>query len=75
MLRDKAGRAELVKHFGRYPPRNEALGRESTTAEVEYLEGRRKAMEDGAAKGKDQSNYIHLPSQPGADTTVGGSNL
>jgi uncharacterized protein (DUF924 family) len=69
VLHDKAGRAELVRHFGRYPPRNEALGRHSTEAEVEYLEARRKAMENGAAKGKDQSNYIHLPQQPAADTT------
>lgn len=69
VLRDKAGRAELVKRFGRYPPRNEALGRDSTKAEVEYLEARQKAMADGAAKGKDQSNYIHLPQQPAADTT------
>lgn len=57
----KAGRAELVKHFGRYPPRNEVLGRESTAAELRYLEARRKAMAKGAAEGKDQSNYIHLP--------------
>ena len=75
VLHDKVGRAELVQRFGRYPPRNESLGRESTPDEAEYLEARRKAMEDGAAMGKDQSNYIHLPPQAAAGTASGGSKL
>jgi uncharacterized protein (DUF924 family) len=33
-VENKASRAELVRTFGRYPPRNEALGRASTTAEL-----------------------------------------
>ena len=60
-VHDKAGRAVLIQHYGRYPPRNEALGRESTAAEAEYLAARETAMADGAAEGKDLSNYIHLP--------------
>jgi len=28
---------EIIKRFGRYPHRNEILGRESTTEEIEFL--------------------------------------
>lgn len=28
---------DIIAQFGRYPHRNEALGRESTPAEIEYL--------------------------------------
>lgn len=30
---------EVIDHFGRFPTRNKALGRESTPEELEYLEG------------------------------------
>lgn len=30
---------DIIKRFGRYPHRNEALGRENTIEETEYLEG------------------------------------
>jgi len=30
---------EILRQFGRYPHRNEALGRASTPAEVKYLQG------------------------------------
>lgn len=29
---------DIIKQFGRYPHRNDALGRESTPEEVKYLE-------------------------------------
>ena len=32
---------DLIVEFGRFPHRNEALGRESTTAEIEYLNSKR----------------------------------
>lgn len=33
------GHKELIDRFGRFPHRNEVLGRESTAAEIKFLEG------------------------------------
>lgn len=57
----RSGRAELIKQFGRYPPRNEALGRENTEAEAAYLAERQQALEAAEDDGKDASSFIHVP--------------
>jgi uncharacterized protein (DUF924 family) len=35
---------DIIDQFGRYPHRNEVLGRESTTAEIEYLQNNHEAF-------------------------------
>lgn len=40
MLKFEIEHQDLIKQFGRYPKRNQVLGRTSTQAELAYIEGR-----------------------------------